>query len=103
MASKNLFITVDKKGNLGEPSVFFDAAELAKQGIRGGYDGMKLDSKGNIWLSFTSGNIIRISKNGEKLFQPKEISNARYIFEDNSGQVWFGFGYKGIGFINQED
>ena len=31
-----LAFPVDKKGNLGEPSVFFDAAELAKQGIRGG-------------------------------------------------------------------
>ncbi len=73
------------------------------ENFRGDPTQLYKDSKGNIWLSFTSGNIIRISKNGEKLFQPKGISNTRCVFEDNSGQVWFGFGYKGIGFINQED
>ena len=57
---------IDKKGNLGEPSVFFDAAELAKQGIRGGYDGMKLDSKGNIWTT-GPGGILIISPAGKLL------------------------------------
>lgn len=61
-----LAFPVDKKGNLGEPSVFFDAAELAKQGIRGGYDGMKLDSKGNIWTT-GPGGILIISPAGKLL------------------------------------
>jgi gluconolactonase len=51
---------------VGEPSVFFDAAELAKQGIRGGYDGMKLDSKGNIWTT-GPGGILIISPAGKLL------------------------------------
>lgn len=61
-----LAFPVDKKGNLGEPSVFFDASELAKQGIRGGYDGMKLDSKGNIWTT-GPGGILIISPAGKLL------------------------------------
>jgi len=61
-----LAFPVDKKGNLGEPSVFFDAAELAKKGIRGGYDGMKLDSKGNIWTT-GPGGILIISPTGKLL------------------------------------
>jgi gluconolactonase len=61
-----LAFPVDKKGNLGEPTVFFDAAELAKQGIRGGYDGMKLDSKGNIWTT-GPGGILIISPAGKLL------------------------------------
>jgi gluconolactonase len=61
-----LAFPVDKKGNLGEPSVFFDAAELAKQGIRGGYDGMKLDTKGNIWTT-GPGGILIISPDGKLL------------------------------------
>ncbi|MFM6915415.1 MAG: SMP-30/gluconolactonase/LRE family protein, partial [Aquirufa sp.] len=61
-----LAFPVDKKGNLGEPSVFFDAAELAKQGIRGGYDGMKLDKQGNIWTT-GPGGILIISPAGKLL------------------------------------
>ena len=49
---------VDKQGNLGEGRVFFDAAELAKQGIRGGYDGMKVDAKGNVWTTGPGGVLI---------------------------------------------
>ena len=61
-----LAFPIDKKGNLGEPSVFFDAAELAKQGIRGGYDGMKLDKQGNIWTT-GPGGILIISPAGKLL------------------------------------
>jgi len=61
-----LAFSVDKNGNLGEPSVFFDAAELAAAGIRGGYDGMKLDKKGNIWTT-GPGGILIISPAGKLL------------------------------------
>ena len=61
-----LAFPVGKDGNLGEPRVFFDAAELAKQGIRGGYDGMKLDAKGNIWTT-GPGGILVISPAGKLL------------------------------------
>jgi len=64
---------------------------------------MYKDSDGNIWITFTSGNIMQISKKGEKLFQKEGVSQARYVFEDDKGQIWFGFGYKGIGFLNQKD
>ncbi|MEY4987480.1 MAG: hypothetical protein RL567_1259 [Bacteroidota bacterium] len=49
---------VDKAGNLGESKLFFDAAELAKEGIRGGYDGMKVDTKGNVWTTGPGGVLI---------------------------------------------
>ena len=44
----------------------FDAAELAKQGIRGGYDGMKMDKQGNIWTT-GPGGILIISPAGKLL------------------------------------
>jgi len=61
------------------------------------------DSRGKIWLCFTSGNIIRISNTGEKLFQPKSPMQARYVFEDDNRQIWFGFAYSGIGYLNKDD
>jgi gluconolactonase len=61
-----LAFPVGNDGNLGEPKVFFDAAELAAAGIRGGYDGMKLDSKGNIWTT-GPGGILIISPAGKLL------------------------------------
>ena len=61
------------------------------------------DSNGNVWLTFSLGSIIRISSNGEKLIQSKSISQARYVFEDENGKIWFGFGYLGIGCLNQQD
>jgi gluconolactonase len=50
--------TVDKAGNLGEGKLFFDASELAKEGIRGGYDGMKVDAKGNVWTTGPGGVLV---------------------------------------------
>jgi signal transduction histidine kinase/ligand-binding sensor domain-containing protein len=61
------------------------------------------DSGGNIWLCFSSGNIIRISKRGEKLFQPKDLAQARYVYEDDNGKIWFGFAFNGIGYLNKDD
>lgn len=69
-----LAFPVGKDGNLGEPSVFFDAAELAAAGIRGGYDGMKLDKWGNIWTT-GPGGILIISPAG-KLLGRIETGNA---------------------------
>jgi gluconolactonase len=57
---------VDKAGNLGEGKLFFDASELAKQGIRGGYDGMKVDAKGNVWTTGPGGVLI-INSSGKLL------------------------------------
>jgi gluconolactonase len=57
---------VDKEGNLGEGKLFFDASELAKQGIRGGYDGMKVDAKGNVWTTGPGGVLI-INSSGKLL------------------------------------
>jgi ligand-binding sensor domain-containing protein len=61
------------------------------------------DSSDNVWICFTSGNIIRISESGEKLFLNNGTEQARYVFEDENRQVWFGFAYGGIGFINNDD
>ncbi len=61
-----LAFPVDKQGNLGEGNLFFTASELAKQGIRGGYDGMKVDAKGNVWTT-GPGGILIISAEGKLL------------------------------------
>ena len=61
------------------------------------------DSSDNVWICFTSGNIIRISKSDEKLFTNTEVGQARYVFEDENRQIWFGFAFSGIGFLNDED
>lgn len=50
--------SVDKAGNLGEGKLFFDASVLAKEGIRGGYDGMKVDAKGNVWTTGPGGVLV---------------------------------------------
>jgi gluconolactonase len=57
---------VDKDGNLGQGTVFFDAAVLVKEGIRGGYDGMKVDANGNVWTTGPGGVLI-ISAEGKLL------------------------------------
>ncbi|MCH6235775.1 sensor histidine kinase [Cognataquiflexum rubidum] len=61
------------------------------------------DSSDNIWICFAAGNIIRISKSGEKLFSNGGAVQARYVFEDDNRQVWFGLAFGGIGFLNNED
>ncbi|MBI1342057.1 MAG: hypothetical protein GC171_03875 [Terrimonas sp.] len=73
------------------------------ENFRGDPTHLYKDTRGNIWICFSSGNIIRISEKGEKLFEAKGFVQARYVFEDDKGQIWFGFGYTGIGFLNAKD
>jgi len=64
---------------------------------------LKNDSKGNIWVCYSSGKILRISKTSEKLFLPNDKYQARYTYEDSDHQMWFGFSNGGIGFLNKRD
>ncbi len=59
-------------GNLGPGKLFFDAASLNKQGLKGAPDGMKVDSKGNIFTTGPGGLLV-ISPAG-KLLGRIEIS-----------------------------
>jgi gluconolactonase len=80
---------VDKQGNLGEGRVFFDAAELAKQGIRGGYDGMKVDAKGNIWTTGPGGVLI-INSEGKLLGRIATGNrNSNVAFGGSDGKYLF--------------
>jgi gluconolactonase len=45
-------------GTLDEGKVFFDAAALAKTGVKGLPDGMKVDKKGNLWATGPGGVLI---------------------------------------------
>lgn len=53
-------------GLLGKGTLFFDCSELAKQGLRGAPDGMKVDDQGNVW-STGPGGVLVISPKGELL------------------------------------
>jgi gluconolactonase len=56
---------VDKKGNLGKGSLLYDATELAKTD-KGLPDGLKTDTKGNIWCT-GPGGVLVISSKGKLL------------------------------------
>lgn len=52
-------IPMDGEGNrAGEPTMFFDGRPLMAQGRRGGFDGLKVDSRGNVWASGPGGIVI---------------------------------------------
>lgn len=51
-------------GSVGTGKLFFDAAPLAKQGLRGSPDGLKTDRDGNVW-STGPGGVLVISPAGE--------------------------------------
>jgi gluconolactonase len=72
---------VDKNGNLGEPSVFFDGNAMHKSGLNGSADGMKIDEKGNIWTTGPGGVLI-INSKGKLL--------GRIITDNANSNVAFG-------------
>ncbi len=52
-------ITLDADGNaVGEPRVFFSGKDLAAQGRRGGFDGLKVDVDGYVWATGPGGLVI---------------------------------------------
>ena len=53
-------------GSAGKGRVVFGATELKKQGLRGGFDGMKVDRDGNLWVT-GSGGVLVLSPTGEFL------------------------------------
>lgn len=53
-------------GSVGKGRVVFGADGLKKQGLEGGFDGMKLDKEGNIWTS-GPGGVLVLSPVGEWL------------------------------------
>ena len=80
---------IDKDGNLGTPRVFFDGMELAKQGLRGAGDGMKVDEEGNVWATGPGGVIIINSKG--KLIGRIETgqANSNVAFGGEDGKTLF--------------
>lgn len=80
---------IDKNGNLGSPRVFFDGMPLAKQGLRGAGDGMKVDSKGNIWATGPGGVLI-ISPAGKLLGRIETgQANSNVAFGGADGKTLF--------------
>lgn len=57
---------VNDDGSLGEPTVFFDATELARAGRRGSPDGLKVDVNGNLFAT-GPGGVLVISPEGKHL------------------------------------
>ena len=57
---------VNPDGSLGAGKLFFDASSLEKQGLKGVPDGMKVDSKGNLFTT-GPGGILVISPDGKLL------------------------------------
>jgi gluconolactonase len=57
---------VDSQGLLQNGRVFFSAANLMKEGVKGLPDGMKVDLKGNLWATGPGGVLI-ISPEGKHL------------------------------------
>ena len=55
------------------------------------------DKKGNLWLgSFPS---YKISPDGKELKFGERVV-IRYVYEDDSGQIWFGVSGRGIGYLD---
>jgi len=57
---------VKQDGTLGTGKIFFDGTPMNKQGLKGAPDGMKVDSKGNIFTT-GPGGIVVISPSGKIL------------------------------------
>lgn len=57
---------VQADGSLANERVFFDATELAKQGLKGSPDGFKVDQDGNLFAT-GPGGVLVISKEGKHL------------------------------------
>ncbi len=57
---------VKADGTLGAGKIFFDGTEMNKQGLKGAPDGMKVDSKGNVF-STGPGGIVVIAPSGKVL------------------------------------
>lgn len=55
-----------KNGILGKGKIFFDATSLVKQGLKGMPDGLRLDTKGNLFSTSPSGVLV-ISPQGKLL------------------------------------
>ena len=72
---------VDKNGNLGKPSIFFDGNAMHKSGLNGSADGMKIDKEGNIWATGPGGVLI-INAKGKLL--------GRIITDNANSNVAFG-------------
>ena len=53
-------------GSGGKGRVVFGAGEMKKQGLRGGFDGMKVDRDGNLWVT-GGGGVLVLSAGGEFL------------------------------------
>ncbi|MEE9372933.1 MAG: triple tyrosine motif-containing protein, partial [Saprospiraceae bacterium] len=61
------------------------------------------DSRNNIWISYATGKVMKISPTDEKLYSRVGRYQVRYVFEDRSNKIWFGLAYAGIGFINDKE
>ena len=57
---------VKADGTLGAGKIFFDGTEMNKQGLKGAPDGMKVDSKGNVF-STGPGGVVVIAPSGKVL------------------------------------
>ena len=80
---------MEKDGNLGEPWVFFDGMPLAKQGLWGAGDGMKVDKKGNLWATGPGGVLI-ISPKGKLLGRIEtKNANSNVAFGGKDGKYLF--------------
>ncbi len=53
-------------GSVGKGRVVFGAEGMAKQGLKGGFDGMKVDRDGNLWVT-GGGGVLVLSPAGELL------------------------------------
>jgi gluconolactonase len=53
-------------GSAGKGRVVFGAEGLTKQGLKGGFDGMKVDRDGNLWAT-GPGGVLVLSPNGDFL------------------------------------
>jgi signal transduction histidine kinase/ligand-binding sensor domain-containing protein len=58
---------------------------------------MHADRHGNVWLA--SAPSFRISPDGKE-FTFGQRESIRYVYEDSTGQVWFGVSSRGIGYLD---
>ena len=82
--------SLNKDGSVASSRVFFDGTELiAKTGRHGGFDGLKVDTHGNLWTSGPGGVLI-ISPEGKHLGTIlTERPTANCTFGDSDGHTLY--------------
>jgi gluconolactonase len=79
---------VKEDGTLGEGSVFADTTELVKQGKKGLPDGLKVDTKGNVWATGPGGVFIYTAEGKHLGTLATGVPTGNVVFGDDGSTLY---------------